>query len=85
MESKKKISSKREVTPIESLTYEMALEQLEEIINQLELGEQTLDQSIDLYEKGQLLANRCSYLLEQAELKIQLLSGGELTDYNPEN
>ena len=85
MESKMKSSSNQTETPIESLTYEEALGQLEEIINTLELGEQTLEQSLELYERGQTLAHRCAYLLDQAELKVKILSGDDLVDFEPEN
>jgi exodeoxyribonuclease VII small subunit len=71
--------------PVESLTYEEALEQLEEIINTLELGEQTLEHSMELYERGQALAHRCVTLLDQAELKVKMLSGDDLVDFEPEN
>ena len=80
-----KSSSDRTESPIELLSYEEALEQLEEIINTLELGEQTLENSIVLYERGQILARRCSYLLNQAELKVRILSGDDLEDFEPEN
>ena len=80
-----KSSSNQTESPIESLSYEEALEQLEEIINTLELGEQTLENSIVLYERGQILARRCSYLLNQAELKVKILSGDDLEDFEPEN
>ena len=80
-----KSSSDQTESPIELLSYEEALEQLEEIINTLELGEQTLENSIVLYERGQILARRCSYLLNQAELKVKVLSGNDLEDFEPEN
>ena len=80
-----KSSSNQTESPIELLSYEEALEQLEEIINTLELGEQTLENSIVLYERGQILARRCSYLLNQAELKVRILSGDDLEDFEPEN
>jgi exodeoxyribonuclease VII small subunit len=80
-----KSSSDQTESPIELLSYEEALEQLEEIINTLELGEQTLENSIVLYERGQILAHRCSYLLNQAELKVKVLSGDDLEDFEPEN
>jgi exodeoxyribonuclease VII small subunit len=85
MKSKDKSLSNQTETPDESLTYEEALDQLEEIINTLELGEQTLEQSLALYERGQTLAHRCAYLLDQAELKVKMLSGEELVDFEPEN
>jgi len=67
------------------LSYEEALAQLEEIITRLDQGNQTLDQSLTFYERGQALAQRCSFLLEQAELKIKLLSGDDLVDFEPES
>jgi exodeoxyribonuclease VII small subunit len=85
MEPEMKSSSDQTETPIESLTYEAALEKLEEIINSLELGEQTLEQSLELYERGQILARRCSYLLDQAELKVKMLSGDDLVDFEAES
>ena len=80
-----KSSSNQTESPIELLSYEEALEQLEEIINTLELGAQTLENSIVLYERGQILARRCSYLLNQAELKVRILSGDDLENFEPEN
>jgi exodeoxyribonuclease VII small subunit len=80
-----KVSEDQTETPIESLSYEEALNQLEAIIDTLELGEQTLEQSLTLFERGQTLAHRCSFLLDQAELKVKMLSGNDLVDFEPEN
>jgi exodeoxyribonuclease VII small subunit len=80
-----KSSSDQTESPIELLSYEEALEQLEEIINTLELGEQVLEKSLTLFERGQTLARRCSYLLDQAEQKVRMLSGDELVDFEPES
>jgi exodeoxyribonuclease VII small subunit len=71
--------------PIESLSYEEALDQLEAIIHTLDSGEQTLEQSLALYERGQTLAHHCSFLLDQAELKVKVLSGNDLVDFESEN
>ncbi len=67
------------------LSYEEALAQLEEIITRLDQGNQTLDQSLTFYERGQALARRCSFLLEQAELKIKQFSGEDLEDFEPQS
>jgi exodeoxyribonuclease VII small subunit len=56
---------------IENLSYEVAYQQLETIIEQLESGELSLEKSVDLYEQGQLLSAHCQKLLEDAELKIK--------------
>ncbi|MGD8806591.1 MAG: exodeoxyribonuclease VII small subunit, partial [Chloroflexota bacterium] len=48
---------------------------------QLEEGELTLEASLSLFEQGQLLARRCTELLEQAELKVEALTAdGEIVE-----
>lgn len=66
------------LAPIETMTYETALAELEEITRRLEENPPALEETLDLYERGQLLARRCTELLDQAELKIRQLSGEEL-------
>lgn len=60
---------------IQSLSYEQAYTELEEIVSSLEDNQKTLEESIALFERGQALAKYCAGLLEQAELKVQRLSG----------
>jgi exodeoxyribonuclease VII small subunit len=67
-------------TPVEELTYEQALVELESIVAALESGDHALETALAFYERGQVLARYCTRLLEQAELKIQSLSGDELGD-----
>lgn len=65
--------------PIESLTFEQALEELDNIVAQLESGELSLEESVDVYERGRKLSLHCQTLLEKAELRIsQLDSRGEV-------
>ena len=66
--------------PVEDLTYEQAFQELEGIVSVLELEERTLDQALELYTRGQALAQRCTVLLEQAELKVQQLSADTPSD-----
>ena len=40
---------------------------------ELESGEQSLEKSVSLYERGQRLSAHCQALLEEAELKIKLV------------
>jgi len=67
--------AKTEQKPVEQLEYEEAFAELESVVAALESGEQTLDASISLYERGQALAKRCGELLEKAELKVRELGG----------
>ena len=67
--------------PIEELTYEAAFTELESIVSALENEQRPLEESMSLYERGQALVKRCAELLDDAELKVKQLSGGELTDF----
>ena len=67
-------------TPVEKLTYEQALAELETIVASLETNKLPLEQSMALFERGQLLSKHCIELLDKAELRIKLLSGETLVD-----
>jgi exodeoxyribonuclease VII small subunit len=75
-----KPSSKKE-RPIEELTYEEALAELEEIVSALEGEQNQLEESIKLFERGQALARRCGELLEAAELKVKQVAGDEIIPF----
>ena len=60
--------------PKKSKDFESALERLEEITGQLESGEASLEQSIELYTEGLQLAKDCHQKLEAAEKKIKVIT-----------
>lgn len=66
--------------PLDKMNYEQAFAELEAIVATLEAGEDSLDASLALYERGQALAKHCSALLDRAELTVRQLSGDELAD-----
>lgn len=68
-------------TPIEELTYEQAFTELETIVVALETEEHNLDETIAQFERGQALAQHCAALLDKAEVKVQQISGDEITDF----
>lgn len=70
-----------DTTPVERLTYEQAFLELETIVAALESEKLSLDECLALYERGQVLAKYCTGLLDQAELKVQVLSGDTLTEF----
>jgi exodeoxyribonuclease VII small subunit len=55
-------------------TYEKKIEQLKKIIEKIEDGNTSLDESMKLYEQGAALARQCETLLAEAEVKITTLS-----------
>ena len=54
-------------------TFELALQQLEEIVQKLEKGDLPLEESLALYEDGIRLSRLCHGKLEEAEGKIEML------------
>ena len=63
--------------PLKDLSYEQALQELEELVNTLETGENDLESTLLYYERGQSLASHCISLLDNAELKIEDISKEE--------
>ena len=76
-----KPSSKKTEKPIEELSYEEALAELEEIVSALEAEQNQLEESIKLFERGQSLAAHCGALLEAAELKVKQVAGDEIVPF----
>lgn len=63
--------SARAEAPVEGMSFETAMAELEKIVAQLEKGEVKLEDSITLYERGALLKARCESLLKDAEARIE--------------
>ena len=80
-----KPSSKNTQKPVEELTYEQALAELEEIVTALEGEQNQLDEAIKLFERGQALAARCGILLEAAELKVKQVVGDVILPFEEED
>jgi len=55
----------------ESLSFEQALQELEEVVAQLEEGKLVLEESMTLFERGQELVTLCNKALDGAELRVQ--------------
>lgn len=62
--------------PIEEMTFETALRELEEIVSRLEQGEVDLEDSISLYERGQALKMHCETKLRAAEGRLEKVMQG---------
>jgi exodeoxyribonuclease VII small subunit len=73
--------SKTTSDEIADLSFEEALQALEETVASLEVGDLTLEESLALFERGQKLATFCNGQLENASLRVeQLTAGGELAE-----
>jgi exodeoxyribonuclease VII small subunit len=62
---------KAKMADVETLTFEAALKELEEIVSRLEQGEVDLEDSIALYERGQALKAHCEKKLKAAEGRLE--------------
>ena len=54
--------------------FEASLDALEQLIGKMEAGGMSLEESLAAYERGVGLYRRCQTALEQAELRVKLLS-----------
>lgn len=63
-------------TDISGLSFEDALRALEDVVRKLESGEVPLDQSIDLYERGEALRKHCQARLDAAQARIEKIVTG---------
>jgi exodeoxyribonuclease VII small subunit len=63
-----------------NMTFESAMVKLEEIVNKLENGNETLEDSLKLFEEGSALASLCYGKLQNAEQKIKQISEFEGAD-----
>jgi exodeoxyribonuclease VII small subunit len=62
--------------PVDKMSFEEALSELESIVRQLEAGDVELEKSIAIYERGAALKAHCETRLKSAELKIEQIVQG---------
>ncbi len=61
-------------TPVDEMSFEEAMKELEAVVNQLDHGDVALDRSIALYERGAALKKRCEDELKRAEEKVAAIT-----------
>jgi exodeoxyribonuclease VII small subunit len=64
-------NEKKSPAAVEQLSFEAALEELENIVSRLEQGEVDLEDSIVLYERGMALKAHCEKKLKGAEARLE--------------
>jgi len=70
MSDKKKTAGSKE----ESVNFEAAMAELEQLVKRMENGDLSLDESLKAFERGVLLTRQCQKSLAEAELKVKMLS-----------
>lgn len=67
------------------IQFEQSLAELEQLVQQLEAGDLSLEDALQQFERGVQLTKQCQQALSAAEQKVQVLLGGEageLTDFS---
>ncbi len=66
--------------------FEQSLTELQTLVERLESGELSLEDSLAAFEQGIRLTRECQSALSQAEQKVQILLGpsGETAPFDPE-
>lgn len=73
------------------MDFEKKLGRLEDIVEKMEMGELTLEDSLKLFEEGVKLSRECNVQLNEAEQKVKLLLGVDADgnaierDFEPES
>lgn len=59
---------------VEEMSFEQAMQELEQVVGRLERGDVALEESITLYERGAQLKARCEAKLKEAEEKVAAIT-----------
>jgi exodeoxyribonuclease VII small subunit len=70
-------------TPKEPASYELALAELDRLVQQMEGGQLPLDQLLDGYRRGAELLSFCRARLQVVEEQVKLLEDGQLKPWEP--
>lgn len=62
---------------VDALSYEQARDELVRVVNELEQGSSTLEESLALWERGEALARRCEEWLIGARARLDAARAGQ--------
>lgn len=84
------MSKKKAASAVDSVPFEAAMQELEELVSRMEQGDHSLETSLKDFERGVELTRICQKALAEAEQKVQILSKNlgqddALEDYQPES
>ncbi len=74
-------TKKKDADELADVSFEAALEELESLVEKMETGELSLEDSLAAFERGVKLTRHCQSSLKAAELKVKVLTeSGDLED-----
>lgn len=68
------MADKDKKSDIATMTFQQAMDELEQIVAKLEGGTVELEESIAIYERGEALRAHCDALLKKAEAKVEKIT-----------
>ncbi len=71
--------------PSEPSSYELALAELDQLVQQMEAGALPLDQLLDSYKRGSVLLSFCRGKLQAVEEQVKVLEDGQLKPWAATN
>ena len=72
--------SKKAAPEKPTLDFEESLATLESLVKALEVGQLSLNESLEKFEQGVALTRLCQQALDEAEQKLQVLTEADATD-----
>ena len=69
---------------LEKLTFEKAMKELEELVDSLDKGDLSLDESIAAYDRGSQLKDYCQKKLNEAKMKVETIQSSDNIDIIPD-
>ena len=75
--------TKKPAAAVDTLSFEQAMDELDQLVRRMESGELSLDDSIAAYRRGAELARYCQSRLANAEQEIRQLEGDLLKPLDP--
>tara|TARA_B100001094_G_scaffold153964_1_gene149046 strand:+ start:502 stop:741 length:240 start_codon:yes stop_codon:yes gene_type:complete len=79
------MSDKNKTVEFKNMSFEDAIKELEEIVEELEGNEISLDDAVSAYEKGAKLKNICQERLNEARLKVEKIKDFDNVDKTIDN
>jgi exodeoxyribonuclease VII small subunit len=66
--------AQKDNSDVAQMPFERAIDELESIVKRLEEGKVPLEESVAIYERGEVLKRRCEVLLRLAEARVEKIT-----------
>ncbi|MDC6451937.1 exodeoxyribonuclease VII small subunit [Alphaproteobacteria bacterium] len=68
---------------LDKMTFEEAMNELENLVESLDKGDISLDQAIEAYDRGSQLKDYCQKKLNEAKMKVETIQSSDNLDVVP--